>query len=117
MDNMIPLFDLAADLARAAFPTPTRPVSAIPPMGERARENTSVPNVGETRAHVTLYQSVDGLAAEVTGIPIFEGPDWMRHRRQQAYGAAVLCAQYPQLRVRRSESAGSDTFLYWLEAI
>lgn len=66
---------------------------------------------------VQLYQSLDGLAVEVTGLPLFSPIEHIDHARKREMAAAELKRQYPEFLIRRYALVNSDGMVFWVERI
>ena len=66
---------------------------------------------------VHLVHSTSGLMAEIEGLPVQAGPEYVRHARNRELAAEALQARYPELVIRASSSQGETGFVFWCEAL
>ena len=66
---------------------------------------------------VRLIHSTSGLLAEIDGLPVQAGPEYVRHARNRELAAEALQARYPELVIRSSSSQGETSFVFWVERV
>lgn len=66
---------------------------------------------------ITLIQAVCGLVAEVDGLPVQVGPEYVRQARNSELAAAALRERYPELVVRSATIQSETSVLLLLEQV
>lgn len=64
---------------------------------------------------VRLIHSTSGLLAEIDGLPVQAGPEYVRHARNRELAVEALQARYPELVIRSSSSQGETGFIFFVE--
>lgn len=66
---------------------------------------------------ITLIQAVGGLTAEINGLPVQIGPDYVRQHRNYELAAEALRAKYPQFVIRGSWVQGETSYVFLVERL
>lgn len=66
---------------------------------------------------ITLVHSTVGLMADVQGLPMQVGPDYVRQTRNLELAEEALKARYPELVVVASAAQGETGFFLWVERV
>lgn len=66
---------------------------------------------------VKLIHSVSGLLAEVEGLPVQPGPEYVAKARQRELAAEALQARYPHLVIRSAWSQGDTGYVFQVEHV
>ena len=71
----------------------------------------------EDRITVTLIHSLSGLLAEVEGLPVQPGPEYVAKARNRELAEEALKARYPELLVRGASSQGETGYVLFVERV
>lgn len=66
---------------------------------------------------IELIHSTSGLLAEVEGLPMQVGPEWVRTARNRELAEAALKEKYPQLLVIGATSQGETGYVLLCEHV
>lgn len=66
---------------------------------------------------IVLVHSTSGLLAEITGLPVQAGPEYIRTARNRELAAEALKAKYPQLVIRSATAQGETGYIFFCEAV
>ena len=66
---------------------------------------------------IHLIHSVGGLMAEVEGLPVQAGPEYVRVARNRELATEALHARYPQLVIRSASAQGETGYALWCESV
>lgn len=66
---------------------------------------------------VTLYRSKSGLMAEVYGLPIQHGPEYVAKLRLRELAEEAVRAEYPALKIRSAWQSGETGYVFAVEPL
>ncbi len=66
---------------------------------------------------VQLYQSVNGLAVEVSGLPVVHPQEWINRPRVYEMALERVRSEFPELKILGSCAVNSDGYVFYVERL